>query len=103
MDHQFKMEEIQKKGELDIQKQAILSIGFNEDKDLDKDGVPDVLEVAKFGVDANVKAENIKLQREKLDYQKEKDRKQEKLMERKLDIEDKKAQSQVLKAKVSAD
>jgi hypothetical protein len=102
MEHQFKMEEIEKKGELDIQKQAILSIGFNEDKDLDKDGVPDVLEVAKFGVDANVKAENIKLQREKLDYQKEKDRKQEKLMERKLDIEDKKAQSQVLKAKVSA-
>lgn len=103
MDHQFKMEEIEKKGELEIQKQTILSIGFNEDKDLDKDGVPDVLEVAKFGVEANVKAENIKLQREKLEYQKEKDRKQEKLMERKLDIEDKKAENQVLKSRVNTD
>jgi len=41
--------------ETEIQKQAMLSMGFNEDKDVDDDGELDVLEVAKFGVDARIK------------------------------------------------
>lgn len=67
----------------EIRKQTILSMGFNEDKDLDKDGEPDVLEVAKFGVEANIKnrelslkertqTENNAIAKEKLEVDKEK-------------------------------
>jgi hypothetical protein len=53
-EHKYKMDEIDAKGEIDIKKQAVLSIGFNEDKDFDKDGQLDVLEVAKQGINAQV-------------------------------------------------
>src|SRR5690606_7558852 len=55
LEHRNKLEEIELKGKYDLQKQTILSIGFNEDKDLDKDGIPDVLEVYTKGVDAEIK------------------------------------------------
>ncbi len=45
----------------EIQKQTILSLGFAENKDTDDDGTPDVLEVAKFGVDADLKARKLVL------------------------------------------
>lgn len=45
----------QERRETEIQKQMILSVGFNEDKDLDKDGQPDIMEIAKFGIDADIK------------------------------------------------
>lgn len=38
-----------------IQQQAMLTVGFNEDKDVDKDGQLDVLEIANQGVDANIR------------------------------------------------
>lgn len=69
-EHQYKMAEIDLKGEKDIQKQLILSMGFNEDKDLDKDGMPDVLEVAKFNVDADIKQRKQDLDEKKLEQQK---------------------------------
>lgn len=103
MEHQFKMEEIEKKGELEIQKQTILSIGFNEDKDLDKDGTPDVLEVAKFGVDAEIKQRNIELQEAKLEQQKKEHEDNLRQQDKKLQIEEKKAKNQVLKSSVNAD
>ena len=103
MEHQFKMEEIEKKGELEIQKQTILSIGFNEDKDLDKDGTPDVLEVAKFGVDTEIKQRNIELQEAKLEQQKKEHEDNLKQQDKKLQIEEKKAKNQVLKSSVNAD
>ena len=69
-EHEYKMAEIDLKGEKDIQKQLILSMGFNEDKDLDKDGMPDVLEVAKFNVDADIKQRKQDLDEKKLEQQK---------------------------------
>lgn len=102
MEHQFKMEEIEKKGELEIKKQTILSIGFNEDKDLDKDGTPDILEVAKFGVDAQIKQRNMELQEAKLEQQKKEHEDNLKQQDRKLDIEDKKAKINTLKAAVNS-
>ena len=102
MEHQFKMEEIEKKGELEIKKQTILSIGFNEDKDLDKDGTPDILEVAKFGVDAQIKQRNIELQEAKLEQQKKEHEDKLKQQDRKLDIENKKAKTNALKAAVNS-
>ena len=69
-EHEYRMAEIDLKGEKDIQKQLILSMGFNEDKDLDKDGMPDVLEVAKFNVDAAIKQRKQDLDEKKLEQQK---------------------------------
>ena len=90
IEHQNNMEAIQLKGELDIQKQTILSMGFNEDKDLDKDGMPDVLEVAKFGVDAEIKQRKMDLDEQKLEQQK-------KEHEDKKVLEEKKIKSQMTK------
>lgn len=69
IEHSNTMEEISLKGEIDMQKQTILSMGFNEEKDMDGDGTPDVLEVAKFGVDAEIKQKKIALERDKLTHQ----------------------------------
>ena len=90
IEHQNNMEAIQLKGELDIQKQTILSMGFNEDKDLDKDGMPDALEVAKFGVDAEIKQRKMDLDEQKLEQQK-------KEHEDKKVLEEKKIKSQMAK------
>lgn len=45
----------EEKRKTDIQTQAILALGFSEEKDSDGDGELDVLEVAKHGVDADIK------------------------------------------------
>lgn len=58
VEHGWKLEEITVKAEEDrktkIQAQAMLSVGFNEDKDFDKDGQLDVLEIAQQGINAQV-------------------------------------------------
>ena len=89
-EHKHRMAEIDLKGEKDIQKQLILSMGFNEDKDLDKDGMPDVLEVAKFNVDAEIKQRKQNLDEAKLEQQK-------KEHEDKKVLEEKKIKSQMAK------
>ena len=65
----------------DIQKQAMLSMGFAEDKDVDRDGKPDVLEVAQHGLDAEIQARKQQLAEEKFDHQKRMD--EEKMKENK--------------------
>jgi hypothetical protein len=65
----------------DIQKQAMLSMGFAEDKDVDRDGKPDVLEVAQHGLDAEIQARKQQLAEEKFDHQKRMD--EEKMKESK--------------------
>ena len=68
----------------EIQKQTILSLGFNENKDLDNNGVPDVLEVAKFGVDAQIKQRKQDLDEEKFAHQIKQDETKNKLEKEKL-------------------
>lgn len=70
MEHESKMEQIRLKGDIDLQKQAILSLGFNEDKDLDKDGEPDVLELYKEGLDADIKQRKQDLEEAKFEHSK---------------------------------
>lgn len=93
LEHTNNMDEIQLKGELDLQKQTILSMGFNEDKDLDKDGMPDVLEVYKVGKDAEIKQQKIDLDKEKLEQQKLEH-------QDKVELENKKIKTQQLKNNV---
>lgn len=71
LDHKHKMEEIAAKGAIDLQKQAMLSMGFNEDKDMDNDGVPDVVELYRNGADAAIKQQEVDVKRGKLELEKE--------------------------------
>ena len=59
--------------ETEIQKQTILSLGFNEDKDLNNNGKPDVIELMNYALD-----------KEKLDFEKVKFDKQQELEKEKL-------------------
>ncbi len=60
-----------------VQVATISAMGFDTDKDEDDDGVPDVLEVAKFGVDADIKqqkllqdSDSLELDKQKFEHQK---------------------------------
>ena len=83
-EHSNTMAEIQLKGEIDLQKQAMLSLGFNEDKDLDKDGMPDVLEVYKTGVDAEIKQRKQDLDEQKFEQSKKEHEDKKELEQKKI-------------------
>ena len=68
-EHSNNLEEIDAKGNWDIQKQAMLSMGFDPNKDQDNDGVPDVLEVAKHGVNAQIQMSKEARENRKLDFE----------------------------------
>lgn len=65
IEHNNTMEEISLKGELDLKKQVILAMGFAEDKDINDNNVPDVLDVAKFNKDSELKMRKQKLDEDK--------------------------------------
>ena len=83
-EHQYTMEEIAAKGAIDLQKQAMLSLGFNEDKDLDDDGTPDVLEVYAEGKKADIEARKQKLDEDKFQEEKRSNREKEKIEKKKI-------------------
>lgn len=89
--HQHKMEEIRLKGEFDLQRQAMLSMGFNEDKDMDSDGTPDVFEIYKEGIKAQISMAKLNLDKRKQDHQENTDRKKLEQADKKLEIDKKKA------------
>jgi hypothetical protein len=64
-----------------VQVETIAAMGFDTNKDEDNDGIPDTLEVAKFGVDADIKRKQldqqdrkINLEEDKFKHQKENDK-----------------------------
>jgi len=58
----------------ELQKQAMLSVGFDPNKDSDSDGEPDVLEIYKHGLDVEIKSRQQKLAEDKFAYGKEHDK-----------------------------
>lgn len=60
----------QERRETVIQQQTILALGFNEDKDMDKDGTPDVMEVANHALNHKVQTAKIALENEKFQHKK---------------------------------
>jgi len=91
----FEMAKLDKEGEWDIkkeeerrktaiQKQAILSVGFNEDKDFDKDGQLDVMEIAQKGINAEIIQRQQTLEEKKFEHQKEVDNKKLELEKKKI-------------------
>lgn len=70
---------------------AETALGFAKDTDQDDNGTPDVIEVMKFGLDANIKTKQIEqgdrkldLEEDKLDHQKKNDAAKNKLDQKKL-------------------
>lgn len=57
-----------------IAQAAITGLSFNPEVDQDSDGVPDFLEIAKHGVDAEIKRSKSQLEREKFEHQKNQDK-----------------------------
>ena len=74
-----RLHEIDKKGEWDLLKAAVVGSGFAEDKDINDNQVPDIVEIA-----------NSLLEQQKFQHQKMQDYVNNKLASRKLDIEEKK-------------
>ncbi|GHV63285.1 hypothetical protein FACS1894195_5470 [Bacteroidia bacterium] len=70
--------------ETELTKQTIFAMGFNEDKDLDKDGVPDVLELLKERNKAKIAIDRQKLEEDKLAHQIENDEAKNKIEQEKV-------------------
>lgn len=87
--HKHEMEQIAAKGAIDLQKQAMLSVGFNENKDADNDGELDVLEIYKNAEDVKVKARQLQLEENKLEEQKRSNKESERLKEKELNMKEK--------------
>lgn len=83
IEQENELEQIAAKGAIDLQKQAMLSMGFNEDKDMDNDGTPDVYEVYKDGLDANLKGRKQDLDEKKFEHQKANDKEKIKIEKKK--------------------
>lgn len=95
---EFEMKKMEREEELkterELQKQTILSLGFNENKDLDKDGTPDVLEIYRAGVDADIKQKKLDLDKQKLEQQKKEHTDN-------VELENKRIKTQVMKNNVN--
>lgn len=74
-----------------IAQAALTGMSFNPDSDTDRDGVNDFLEIAKHGVDANVKMSKQQLEREKFEHQKQQDKTNNDIAKQKLSIDRQKA------------
>ena len=72
-----------KKHAADLQRQTILSMGFSEDKDVDRDGKPDILEVAQHGLDAEIMVRKQNLDEQKFMHQKKVDEEKMKIAKEK--------------------
>jgi len=70
--------------ETELQKQAILAMGFDENKDRNNNNIPDVLEVAKAAIDAEAKGKQLSLEEMKFKHQQEVDKKKLEIEEKKL-------------------
>ena len=68
----------------ELQKQAMLSVGFDPNKDSDSDGEPDVLEIYKHGLDVEIKSRQQKLAEDKFAYDKEHNKEKIALEEKKI-------------------
>lgn len=76
----------------EVIKNALLGASYNPDQDKDQDGINDFIEIAKQGLDADIKQSKQQLDREKFEYQKELDSKKLQQTDKKLENDKKKIQ-----------
>lgn len=73
-----------------IAQAALTGASFNPDMDKDRDGINDFMEIAKQGLDANIKQSKQDLEREKFEYQKIADEKRNQLENKKIGLQQQK-------------
>lgn len=76
-----------------IEQSAIMGASFNPDQDVDNDGINDFIEIAKYGLDADVKKQQTQLKKEEFQHKRLVDNKKLKQTDKKLSIEEKKVNS----------
>lgn len=81
----------EEKRETEVVKGGLVGASFNPDQDADNDGENDFIEIAKNGLDAEIKRNRNQLDRDKFEHQKQVDDKKIKQTDKKLSIEEKKA------------
>lgn len=88
--HQWVLDEIivkeEERRKTVVQTQAMLSVGFNEDKDFDKDGELDVMEIAKFSTEANIRVRELNLRERELDHKVNDDAIKNKIAEKAINV-----------------
>jgi len=77
----------EEKRKTEIIKGGLVAASFNPDQDKDQDGVNDFIEIARHGLEADIKQSQQQLEREKFQHQKEVDNKKLQLDDKKLDNE----------------
>lgn len=77
--------------ETEVVKGALVGASFNPDQDSDGDGENDFIEIAKNGLDAEIKRQKNQLDSAKFEHQKQQDEIKNKQTDKKLSIEEKKA------------
>lgn len=80
----------EEKRETVIVQSALMGASFNPDKDSDGDGENDFIEIAKQGLDAEIKRQKNQLDRDKFQHQQQMDDKKLKQTDKKLSIDEKK-------------
>lgn len=74
----------------EVIKSSLLGASFNPDLDKDRDGVNDFIEIAKQGLDADIKQSQAQLEREKFEHSKQVDAKKLQQTDKKLENDKKK-------------
>jgi len=86
--HQWALDEIivkeEERRKTVVQTQAMLSVGFNENKDFDNDGELDVMEIAKFSTEANIKVRELDLREKEFAHKVNDDAIKNKLAEKQI-------------------
>lgn len=77
----------QLKTERELQKQTILSLGFSEDKDIDNDGTPDIMEVYKEGTKAKIAADKNAVEMAKLNQKATDDKEKNEIAKQKIAVD----------------
>jgi hypothetical protein len=68
-------------------------MGFDPNKDVDNDGIPDVLELARHGINADIQASKEARENRKLDFQIADAKEKNKLKEKEIQLSKKMAKS----------
>jgi hypothetical protein len=71
-EQQHELDKIKLKGEYDVMKAQIQAMSWNEDKDSDNDGIPDVLEIEKLRNQALTEERKLNLEEKRLELEDEK-------------------------------
>jgi flagellar motor protein MotB len=77
----------EQKRETIIIESSLMGASFNPDLDKDDDGINDFIEIAKHGLDAEVKRQNVQLQKDKFEHQKVVDDKKIQQQDKKLALD----------------